>query len=142
MAVYKIMAVIIVVAAIILYRHKKEEEKVPQGLQVFNADGDLMLDYTEATCQIYGTKTIVGSRNGSGTITDSRIKAGSTFIVPYNITLNGISTDTPEKEWYGQVEGIQPEFTISNGKITWKYGALSSRGAYIGMTILYGGRLS
>jgi hypothetical protein len=101
------------------------------------------MDYTERGYQVYGTHTITGRSNASGTITDSRIKAGSTFIIPYNITLDGITVSGATAEYYAQFMGIQPEFTISDGQINWRYGsAPRSRGAYIGMSILYGGVLS
>lgn len=141
MVSYVAIAVIIAVAAIFLYR-KRGKKKVPQGLQIFDANGNMILDYTDATCRIYGTQTIVGSKNGSGTISDSRIKASTAFVIPYNTTLDGVSITTSSQQATAERLAIQPTFTISNGKITWEYGSAQSGGAYIGMSILYGGRLS
>ena len=142
MVMYVAIAVIVVVAAIIIYR-KRGKQKMPIGLQIFNADGNIIMDYTERGYQVYGTHTITGGSNASGTITDSRIKAGSTFIIPYNITLDGKTVSGAMDEYYAQFMGIQPDFTISDGQINWRYGpAPRSRGAYIGMSILYGGVLS
>ena len=120
---------------------------MPQGLQIFDGSGNLILDYTEATCQIYGIATIVGSENGSGTIVDSRINPNSAFIMPYNITLDGGNTTTLWHTYYSQLYSLYPCFTIEQGKITWKYGKVSYNGssespAYLGMSIIYGGRLS
>lgn len=141
MVTYIVIAVIILVAAIIFYRKKRKKE-MAAGLQIFNADGKLILDYTERGYQIYGSKKITGGKNASGTITDSRIKAGSTFIIVCNITLDGAHVSGAMDEYHAQFMGIQPEFTITNGQITWRYGtAARSYGAYIGMTILYGGAL-
>lgn len=142
MVTYVAIAVIIVIAAILIYKQKKREKKMPAGLQIFDADGKLVLDYTEATCQIYGTKTIVGSKNGSGTIVDKRIKANNTFIIPYNITLDGVSPKTVYEQYYAQAFATQPTFIISDGQITWKYDSVRSEGAYVGMSIMYGGNLS
>ena len=137
-----IAVAVIVIAAIIIYR-KRGKQKMPIGLQIFNADGNIIMDYTERGYQVYGTRTITGASNASGTITDSRIKAGSTFIIPYNITLDGKTVSGAMDEYYAQFMGIQPDFTISDGQIIWRYGpAPRSRGVYIGMSILYGGVLS
>lgn len=142
MVTYVVIAVIIAVAAIFIYR-KKAVKEVPIGLQIFNSAGKIIMDYTERGYQVYGSKTIIGGRNTSGTIIDNRIKAGNTFIIPYNITLDGQSVSGAMDEYHAQFMGIQPDFTITDGRITWRYGTADrSYGAYIGMSILYGGALS
>lgn len=136
-----IAVAVLIIAVVIVLKRKKGGEEVPQGLQVFNENGNMILDITDITYQLYGSRVIVGSQYGSGTIYDSRIKAGETFIIPYNITLDGITPTNPQDEYYAQAFSIQPEFVISDGQITWQYGDAHALGAYAGMTILYGGKL-
>ena len=144
MVIYIALAVVVAIAAIFVWKHKKKAVKeVPIGLQIFNSAGKIIMDYTERGYQVYGSKTITGGRNTSGTIIDNRIKAGNTFIIPYNITLDGQSVSGAMDEYHAQFMGIQPDFTITDGRITWRYGTADrSYGAYIGMSILYGGALS
>ena len=138
-----IVFIILAVVGLVLWHKKRGKNKMPVGLQIYNASGKLILDYTERGVQIYGTKKITGGKNATGTISDSRIKAGETFIVPYNITLDAKTVSGASEEYYAMFMGIQPEFTIVDGKITWRYGtAPQSLGAYVGMSILYGGGLS
>lgn len=137
---YVIMAVIVAVAAIILYRRKKakkEEAKVPQGLQIFNASGDLILDYTEGTYQIYGVRKTVGGQSGS--VSDSKITS-DTFIVPY--CFRYVTPATEGTTDYTQAIGVAilPNFVISSGKISWSYAAKhNNKDAYVEMYFLYGG---
>lgn len=133
MVIYIAIAVAIAVAAIIFYRKKKKEKKMAQGLQVFNASGKLILDYTEQTYQLYGVGTVVGGVAGS--VSDSRIIAGKTFIIPYSIKLTGGSSSRYEQQHFG----TEPQFTITNGKISWVFNQYHSVGAYIGMGFFYGG---
>lgn len=141
MVIYIVIAVIVavVVAATVLYRKrdKKEEKKVPQGLQIFNASGNLVLDYTEGTYQIYGARKTVGGQSGS--VSDSKITS-NTFIVPY--CFRYVTPATEGTTDYTQAIGVAilPNFVISSGKISWSYAAKhNNKDAYVEMYFLYGG---
>ena len=114
----------------------RRRKKMPQGLQVYNESGRIILDYTENTNQIYGKTTVVGGVAGS--VSNQRIKANETFIIPYNIRLVGGSGS----EYYRQFLAVAPCFTISNGRISWEFASKHSQGAYIEMDIYYGGSLN
>ena len=64
MIVYIVIAVIVVVAAIFLYRKKKRDKEMAQGLQIFNASGQLIFDLSNATTYVLGTGE-TGTENGS-----------------------------------------------------------------------------
>lgn len=141
MVIYIVIAVIVavVVAATVLYRKrdKKEEKKVPQGLQIFNASGNLVLDYTEGTYQIYGVRKTVGGQSGS--VSDSKITS-NTFIVPY--CFRYVTPATEGTTDYTQAIGVAilPNFVVSSGKISWSYAAKhNNKDAYVEMYFLYGG---
>ena len=133
MVVYIVIAVIILVAAILIYKRKKREKEMPAGLQIFDANGKLILDYTEQTYQLYGSFVVTGGIDGS--YTDNRIKENETFIILNSANLRGGGDD----EYYKQTFAAAPIFTIVNGKISWKYYQRHSLGAYIGFTCYYGG---
>ena len=146
MEMYLIIAVIVSVAAIIFYRKRKEKavKEVPQGVQIFNSSGDIILDYTENTCQIYGfVQTVAGQ---SGSVSDARINA-NTMLIPYSYVF--ITEATEGTASYDQSIGqaIFPNFTISNGSISWQYapkhtpdgGKWKNGDAYIQVGFLYVG---
>ena len=142
--IYILSVVIIVFSVVIFKRTNKEEQEVPQGLQIFNASGELVLDYTDETYEVYGyQETIAGQ---SGRIVDNRITT-NTMIIPYSYVF--VTEATPGTASYEQsiMESIFPKFTISNGLITWEYapkhtpdGTQWRNGdAYIQVGFLYGG---
>lgn len=139
MVIYIVIAVIVAVAVAVLYRKrdKKGEKKVPQGLQIFNASGNLVLDYTEGTYQIYGVRKTVGGQSGS--VSDSKITS-DTFIVPY--CFRYVTPATEGTTDYTQAIGVAilPNFVVSSGKISWSYAAKhNNKDAYVEMYFLYGG---
>ena len=71
MELYIVIAVAVVVVAIFLYR-KKAVKKVPQGLQVFDANGDIVFDVNDYAFEVYGIVTTTAKVAGS--VSDSRIK--------------------------------------------------------------------
>ena len=144
MVIYITIAVIIVIAAILIYKQKKREKKMPAGLQIFNSNGEVILDYTEDTCQIYGfAETIAGK---SGSINDNRITA-NTMLIPYSYVF--VTEATEGTVGYSQSIGnaIFPNFTISDGSISWTYApkhfpdgtSWKNGDAYIQVGFLYGG---
>lgn len=108
------------------------------GLQVYNASGKLVLDYTEPTYQMYGTGHAVGGKSGS--ISNSKITT-STVIIPYKIALTGYSGKGDfNYDWIASQEAIMPNFVISKGKISWSYASkYMSYDGYVDMEFWYGG---
>ena len=108
------------------------------GLQVYNASGKLVLDYTEPTYQMYGTGHAVGGKSGS--ISNSKITT-STVIIPYKIALTGYSgAGDFNYDWIAAQEAIMPNFRITAGKISWSYASkYSSYDGYVDMYFWYGG---
>lgn len=51
---------------------------MPVGLQVYNADGDLVTDYTTRMSQTIGTRTL-GNGHGAGSITNAYFSEGTPF---------------------------------------------------------------
>jgi hypothetical protein len=108
------------------------------GLQVYNASGKLVLDYTEPTYQMYGTGHAVGGKSGS--ISNSKITA-NTVIIPYKISITGYSgAGDFNYDWIAAQEAIMPNFSITAGKISWSYASkYSSYDGYVDMYFWYGG---
>lgn len=101
MVIYIVIAVIIAVAAIFLYRKKKGEKKVPAGLQIFDADGDLTFDLANNTTYVLGT----GSTNAkNGSLNNSKITTRTWVIV----------LSCP-------ADGVMPYFSVSSGVLSWQY---------------------
>lgn len=121
---YVIIAVIVSVAAIatVLYhkRSKKEAKEVPQGIQIFNSSGDLIFDLSNATTYVLGTGS-TGTSNGS--LSNSKIKAGRTWIA-----VTGTAVDNAEI----------PVFTVTGGKISWKFKRVSTLTNIANVTFMYG----
>ena len=118
-----ILAVAIAVAIGVFYcrkKAKKEDAKVPQGIQLFNSSGGLIFDLSTATTYVLGTgKT--GTSDGS--ISNSGIKAGRTWIA-----VTGTAVDNAEI----------PVFTVTNGKISWKFKRISDLTNVANVTFMYG----
>lgn len=116
------VAVIAVIAAALFYKRRKKEKEMPQGIQIFNSSGDLVFDMTKNTTYVLGTGQ-TGTANGS--LSDSRIVSGRTWII--------VTT--------AQEKALIPNFTVSNGKISWNFNTTSatSFGATIvNLSFIYG----
>lgn len=95
---------------------------MPQGIQIFNSSGSLVFDMTKCTTYVLGTGH-TGTANGS--LSDSRIVSGRTWII--------VTT--------AQEKALIPNFTVSNGKISWNFNTTSatSFGATImNLSFIYG----
>ena len=134
-----IVMAVIIVAAIIIFtkKRKKGAEKVPQGLQIFNSSGDIVLDYTEETYQVYGACQTVGGQGGS--VADERITS-DTFVVPYCYRyVTPAPVGTPDYDQAIDV-AILPNFIVTDGELSWTYAPKNNnKDAYVEMYFLYGG---
>ena len=126
-----IIGIVIVVCLVIYYIKRKKDKDMPIGLQIFNKDGGITLDYTQNTYTIYGD---VHTNCQDGSVVDDRIVEGETFIFPYWL-------DLPERS--GNDVNLNyvpfPVFTIENGKISWKYYPDSASPGYMDVKFVYGG---
>lgn len=152
--IYVVIAAIIIIAAIFLKKRNKqdgrEELDMPQGLQVFDANGNLVLNYTDETGYIFGMQEITGGVSGS--LQDARVVAGKTFIFPTYAEveyselmdkISGLSGGARDMAtFYAHRYAVLPRITISNGSISWDFPPLSdSRGCHMHVVFAYGGYL-
>ena len=117
------VAVIAIIAAILFYkRRKKKEKEMPQGIQIFDSGGNIIFDLSKSTTYMLGSGQ-TGTSNSS--LSDSRIVAGRTWV---------IVTAAPDN-------ALIPNFTVSNGSISWNFNttASTSYGAVISnLSFIYG----
>lgn len=133
MELYIVLAVIVVVAAILIYKRKGEKE-VPQGLQVFDENGNCIVDTTERISKYLGSFTIDGNSD-SGTVVNAEIGEGDLW---YAFVINGIIGS----QYVGTGDMAimsYPIITKGNGQLTWEY-PHSVSGMYrrFGVTVYYG----
>lgn len=124
---------IFVIVGIVLYLKRKKDNDVPTGLQTFDKNGNLVLDFTENTYRIYGFGE---TGTADGFITDSNITVDS-FILPYNVLVQ--HTGGYESYWEDLAYGIYPFFKISDGKIEWVF--RKETGAIYNVLFAYGGKI-
>ena len=96
------IAVIVTVSAIIFYKRKKREQGMPQGLQIFDENGNLTFDLSTNTTQVLGSASTGGT---DGSIQDSSITPRCWVLV----------TDTAD------ANTMIPLFTATNGQLSWTY---------------------
>ena len=130
MTLYVIIAVAIVVAAIVVYkRRKKGAEEVPQGLQVFDENGNVVVDITDRLTKVLGTASIRPTTT-AGTITNA-------LIVDSNKMWYAITSVNFNQSWTVMDADIEmPVLTQINGGISWEYVKNSRYKA--GIDIIYG----
>ena len=112
------IAVIVVVAAIIFYKHKKGSADVAQGLQIYNANGNLTFDLANKTSYILGT----GNTNASnGSISNAKITTRTWVII----------LSCP-------ADGSIPYFTVTQGTLSWQYLSATRSPSPKNVTFMYG----
>ena len=127
MELYIVLAVIVVVAAILILRKKKGAEEVPQGLQVFDENGNTIVDTSERLTKYLGTFT-VPTNAVSGEIINPEIGDGELW---YTIKIEGMSGYVLDE---GSVTSY-PRITKGDGKILWSYPSSTAR---FGAVVHYG----
>ena len=128
MELYIVLAVAVVVAAILILRKKKGAEEVPQGLQVFDENGNTIVDTSERLTKYLGTFT-VPTDAVSGEIINPEIGDGELW---YTIKIEGLSGYHPYQD--GVVTSY-PRITKGDGKILWSYPSSAAR---FGAVVHYG----
>lgn len=93
---------------------KKEDEKVPQGLQIFDEKGNVVIDITNRLVKVVGEVTMNG-KNGSVYVKELE---GQEVWVAYkrkilNNRLNGIEPF--------ELDSLFPIVTVKDGLIKWEY---------------------
>ena len=150
--VIKILILIaVVLVSVLLYRKMRKkpkekdesEEEMPVGMQIKDEDGNILYDFSSETFHVFGQGTIFGGVAGS--ITDSRIRANDTILLPLVQTMQGFNVsdyNTRQYQYQEKVYSVFPDIKIENGKISWSFRTPSdSRGYYVGVEFVYGGRL-
>ena len=132
MVMYVAMAVIVVVAAITIYKRKKKAVKeVPQGLQVFDENGNTIVDTSERLTKYLGSFTVPTNAD-SGTVVNSAIGEGDLW---YMIIVDNIDPTV----LFDYMIFSYPVITKGDGVLYWNYP--HSQSAYYrryGVTIHYG----
>ena len=111
-----IVLIIIAIALIICFRKytaKKEDNKMPQGLQVFDGNGNIVLDFTTKTMKVYG---IVSTGTTAGHYDDARIDPNNIFIMPIKMDLE---TANGSPGHIRQYQYFAPRVTVSAGRLEW-----------------------
>ena len=143
MEMYMIIAVIIVVAAINIYKRRKTgAEKVPQGMQVYDENGNVVFDINDYAFDLYGIVTTTAKVAGS--VTDSRInKDTCLFMIISAKHPNFDYAHMTAEQYYNEQQFSQlPNFTIANGRISWDATYRSSSSINVSgynVTFAYGG---
>lgn len=113
------VAVIAIIAAVLFYkRRKKKEKEMPQGIQVFNENGQLIFDLANNTTYVLGTGS-TGTANGS--ISNAKITARTWVLI----------TSCP-------ADGVIPYFTVKQGEISWQYLSATASPSPKNVTFMYG----
>ena len=141
MEIYVIIAVIIVVAAIHIYKRKRSAD-MPQGLQVYDENGNIVFDINDYAFDLYGIVTTTAKVAGS--VTDSRINKNTClFMIISAKHPNFDYAHMTAEQYYNEQQFSQlPNFTIANGKISWDATYRSSSSINVSgynVTFAYGG---
>ena len=133
MELYIVLAVIVVVAAILILRRKKGAEEVPQGLQVFDENGNVVVDTSERITKYLGSFTVPTDAD-SGTVANSEIGDGDLWYAMV------IDSSTPGSvPTGGDVIYSYPVITKGDGVLYWNYPhSQTSYYKRYGVTIHYG----
>jgi len=101
-----------------------------EGMQIFDASGNIILDATYRVLRIIGSQ-IIGQSNPAGSVTDSRMNQGGwcsfqPAVMPGSGFLSG-----------GM---LTPTLSVSNGVLQWSYPTVNSAqfDTWVGGTLFYG----
>lgn len=119
MICYAIGCVILYIICSIIYHYYKNKkgDKMPQGLQVWDSNGNLTFDSTVQTTYVLGAGTTGTGKTGS--LYDERL-------IGYDNQFWVQITSTPKEERF---QGWStPTFSLSNGTLTWTHANITNSG--------------
>lgn len=120
MVIYIVLAIIVaIIIAFILYKKKRVKE-MPQGLQIWDSNGNLILSTNDRVTKIVGIVRI--SENGF--VTDEQLNQGTIWYAPCNYS-------QPASSGYLTF----PEIKIEGTTIKWTYPSTNRR---VEMDLIYG----
>ena len=126
-----IVAVVIIAIILFIKKRKKGAEEVPQGLQVFDNQGNVVVDVTDRLTKVLGTATIPANTT-SGTISNPLIVS--------DVSIWYVITKITFDERWTRMDAVMglPVFTQVDGGIHWEY--VPEQGYYYkaGVEIIYG----
>ena len=111
------VAVIAIIAVVLLYKRQKKEKEMPQGLQVFDENGNIKVDIQDRLCKYLGT---FDTGTSDGRINDSRLDAGTMWIVPYYAEVPD-DYNVANMGWGVDETRMFPQYTQVSGGITWTF---------------------
>ena len=116
-----IAAGVVAVALLVFLLHrrirKRGREKVPQGLQVWDENGNIILDTNDMLGRVLGIQP-VSSRTGS--ITDARLAQGQPFYFFLSAPYPGPGYPGPAR------------ITISGSTLSWYHPEMPAAGSFLG----------
>lgn len=118
---YIVIAILIISAYLLWLRRKEDvqegDRKMPQGLQVFDENGNINVNIQDRLCKVLGTFD-TGTSNGR--VNDSRLDAGTMWIVPYYAEVPD-DYNVASMGWGIDETRMFPQYTQVSGGITWTF---------------------
>ena len=134
MELYIAVVAVVIIATTLIYKRKKGEKEVPQGIQVFDENGNCIVDVTERINKYLGSFTIDGTAD-SGTVTNEELAEGDLW---YAFEIKGIAGSSIVSTDENAIFSF-PVITKGNGKLTWQYPhSISSTYRRYSVTVYYG----
>ena len=142
MVMYVAIAVILVVAAILIYKHRKKgADTVPQGIQIFDDNGNIVFDINDCAFEVYGVVTTTAKV--AGKVTDTRIKKNTCVFILVSAKHPNFDYEnmTATKYYNEQFFSKLPNFSIADGEISWDgtYRGDNVNVSGYNVTFIYGG---
>lgn len=124
MAVIAIVCVVIALFFAVKGKGRKEKE-MPQGLQVFDEEGNITLDTTDSLTRILGRKKLD--------------KENGLFVIPCRNPTKCwfYVVDSDEVGWNENIYMAKISIKANDNQISWQYGQMGETGKYDGV-LVYG----
>lgn len=139
--IYIVIVVIAIATAFNVYKRKKRGADMPQGMQIYDENGEIVFDINDYAFELYGIVTTTAKV--AGRVTDSRIKKDTcVFMLISAIHPNFDYTHMTADQYYNEQHFSKlPNFTITDGAISWDatYRSSSVNVSGYNVTFAYGG---
>ena len=139
--IYIVIAVVVIVTAFEIYKKKKRSKDMPQGLQVYDENGGIVFDINDYAFELYGIVTTTAKV--AGRVTDSRIQKDTCVFMIISVKHPNFDYEhmTADQYYYEQLFSTLPNFTITDGAISWDatYRSSSVDVSGYNVTFAYGG---